>query len=321
MRKKFEVEIPDGTHLDFSRDTHGARRGTLRDDVNNDLVGQAELFEVDDDWDEDWDEDSESEGPDSLLGLAMIAGAGVAAFVGYKAITRAVESGRQKRAEQQAAVEAPVPSPPPAFVPSMRALPPPGWCEDPTGRIRWWDGQQWTEHVRISETSDIATPAEAARSRSHSTPSTEVSAASAHARVSMSSAEWQERARAMLLARAFSEEQRRLLANARIEDADAALLEQQHDLAGLTTQQFSDRISAILDERSGPPEPLALPASGWYDDGFGDLRWWNSRRWTEHVQPATVEAQVHAAAFPSAAPGWYDDGSGRQRWWNGRHWA
>lgn len=44
-RKRFDVEIPDGQHLGFSRDTDGAYRAHLFDDETNDLVGHAELFE------------------------------------------------------------------------------------------------------------------------------------------------------------------------------------------------------------------------------------------------------------------------------------
>lgn len=47
VRKRFDVEIPDGQHLGFSRDTDGAYRAHLFDDETNDLVGHAELFERD----------------------------------------------------------------------------------------------------------------------------------------------------------------------------------------------------------------------------------------------------------------------------------
>lgn len=48
-RKRFDVEIPEGQHLGFSRDTDGAYRAHLFDDQTNDLVGHAELFEGDTD--------------------------------------------------------------------------------------------------------------------------------------------------------------------------------------------------------------------------------------------------------------------------------
>lgn len=45
-KKRFDVEIPDGQHLGFSRGTDGAYRAHLFDDETNGLVGHAELFEV-----------------------------------------------------------------------------------------------------------------------------------------------------------------------------------------------------------------------------------------------------------------------------------
>lgn len=48
-KKRFDVEVPDGQHLGFSRDTDGAYRAHLFDDETNDLVGHAELFEPEDD--------------------------------------------------------------------------------------------------------------------------------------------------------------------------------------------------------------------------------------------------------------------------------
>lgn len=46
---------------------------------------------------------------------------------------------------------------------------------------------------------------------------------------------------------------------------------------------------------------------GWYDDGYGALRWWDGARWTEHVaEPSDAEAPVPGAEpaepEPSAAP-------------------
>ncbi|MGW4272692.1 hypothetical protein ACWEGQ_10060 [Streptomyces seoulensis] len=51
-RKFMLVEFPAGTHLDRSRVSSGGMRGTARDDRDNSLVAQAELFDADDRYDE-----------------------------------------------------------------------------------------------------------------------------------------------------------------------------------------------------------------------------------------------------------------------------
>ncbi|WP_115787453.1 hypothetical protein [Arthrobacter silvisoli] len=64
--------------------------------------------------------------------------------------------------------------------------------------------------------------------------------------ITMTSAEWQERFRVMVLAGALSEDQWRTLANARVEDGDAAFLELQNELGSLTAQQFVERVKMLL---------------------------------------------------------------------------
>ena len=48
------------------------------------------------------------------------------------------------------------------------------------------------------------------------------------------------------------------------------------------------------------------PVAGWYDDGTGQVRWWDGDGWTEHVAPASAmpaEAAAHAApAAPQPVP-------------------
>lgn len=51
-RKFMLVEFPAGTHLDRSRASSGGMRGTARDDRDNSLVAQAELFDADDRYDD-----------------------------------------------------------------------------------------------------------------------------------------------------------------------------------------------------------------------------------------------------------------------------
>lgn len=49
-----------------------------------------------------------------------------------------------------------------------------------------------------------------------------------------------------------------------------------------------------------------MPPAGWYPDPADPRgqRWWSGEAWTEHVAPATVPAQIVAAA---PAPAWEDD--------------
>ncbi|MFJ6837337.1 hypothetical protein [Streptomyces sp. NPDC091209] len=47
-RRFVEGVYPAGTHLDYSRASSNGMRGTVRDDRDNSLIGQAELFDVSD---------------------------------------------------------------------------------------------------------------------------------------------------------------------------------------------------------------------------------------------------------------------------------
>lgn len=76
-RKFMLVEFPAGTHLDRSRASSGGMRGTARDDRDNSLVAQAELFDADDRYDEGY-----RDGLSVLsreVGAASAAGGGTAA--------------------------------------------------------------------------------------------------------------------------------------------------------------------------------------------------------------------------------------------------
>ena len=77
-----------------------------------------------------------------LIGLGALVGL-VGLILLIVGILRGSKSGQPKGAPPIAQVAAPiVPAPAPA------PLPQPGWYDDPRGeaRLRWWDGQQWTEH-------------------------------------------------------------------------------------------------------------------------------------------------------------------------------
>lgn len=42
------------------------------------------------------------------------------------------------------------------------------------------------------------------------------------------------------------------------------------------------------------------PAAGWYDDGTGEVRWWDGDGWTEHVAPASAVPASAADPAPAA---------------------
>lgn len=61
---------------------------------------------------------------------------------------------------------------------------------------------------------------------------------------------------------------------------------------------------------------------GWYDDGHGQQRYWDGKRWTENVLPPEyLEHNALSADTGSAPPGWYDDGHEQQRYWDGKQWT
>ncbi len=49
----------------------------------------------------------------------------------------------------------------------------------------------------------------------------------------------------------------------------------------------------------GMDTPTPITPAGWYDDGHGQLRWWDGSRWTEHTAPlAHQQAQPQRAVAP-----------------------
>ena len=103
-KKRFDVEVPDGQHLGLSRETDGAYRGHLFDNETNELVGHAELHEVDEidahsspviayDTNEDAP-DSEDPG---LLGALALLGVTVAAVMTAEYIKSRRKDKRSKR--------------------------------------------------------------------------------------------------------------------------------------------------------------------------------------------------------------------------------
>ena len=48
------------------------------------------------------------------------------------------------------------------------------------------------------------------------------------------------------------------------------------------------------------PRPITPP--GWYDDGHGQLRWYDGSRWTQHTAPLARPAALQTPARPVAQP-------------------
>ncbi|QBE50368.1 DUF2510 domain-containing protein [Leucobacter triazinivorans] len=197
-----------------------------------------------------------------------------------------------------------------------RAPPPPGWYDDGAGSRRWWDGREWTAHTQgslsASPQSGMIESVDVQVSTNELQHVVEVPI------VTMSSEEWRERARAMLVARAFSEEQWRLLSHARIEDGETALLEWQGQLKNLTPEDFSNRINHVLEARRGQGhQALTAGVSGGSLDerSGGDLP-------PQEMEALLVDrSQAQLPREKTRPPGWYNDHDGRARWWDGSRWA
>ena len=228
-RENFDVEVPEGTHLGFSRDTDGAYRAHLFDDETNELVGHAELFEPEDDYgagyapdpepvyiyvddDREAQREEDNEVADALAALAIL-GVIVAA---QKAAPHV-----KKWWNEQA-------------LPFLRDK-----------RARWFRRRK----ARVEATQEhVTVVAEAAP-----TESNDVFAALDEYRASMSSAEARERFVAALVARLFSEKQLHLLRNARIEDEQGSL-ELASAMDALTPEQLEDGIRAMLEANPTWPD-------------------------------------------------------------------
>lgn len=243
--KKFDVEVPDGQHLGLSRDTEGAYRAHLFDERNN-LVGHAELFETGEDTTDSpyiqyvyvsdstdtksgelTDEELE-EMLKALVGLAMIVATLAAAAaphvkswwhdVAVPVMNSASESARLAAKSARDNAKRTVKSALNTFTGTMR-------------RARG---------AAESETRHVTLPAIAGSS-------IEVADAFEGYRSRLGSAKARERFIGALLARAFSDEQLRLLSNAKFEN-DSDALDLQAAMEKLTPQRVGETLSLMLEK-------------------------------------------------------------------------
>lgn len=222
-RKRFDVEIPDGRHLGFSRDTGGAYRAHLFDDETNELVGHAELFEPEED---EWGESS--------LELA------------YEWTDQSVERDYSLDDLAEALANLVALGILIAAAPHVR-----GWWNEkvlPTvkstsARITWvWKRVARSRPVEEEIVTGELVTAERPRAES----SNDVDLALQKLRIEMSSAEARQRFVAAIVAKAFADEQLRLLRAASIEDGeDSAELDMA--LKELTPERVQDTINWMLE--------------------------------------------------------------------------
>jgi hypothetical protein len=242
--KRYEPIVPDGQHLGTSHDVDGAVTGHLFSDGDNKLQGHAAWREV-----EDPEDDSSSS-------------------YGYEPPRQLTQEEIDRAAELAALM----------ILGIIKGV---QWASP---RVkRWWGTRAapkltsaWQKfrgrNKRAAETVDIghviASPATFVAS------SAGVEIAEAQSKIRMGSAEWERRFRAMLAAGAFRDEQRRILANAEIEDDERLLEAGSSQKQELTPQQFAVRVQAMLEanpsllsDASSAEIVRILKRSGPGDDG------------------------------------------------------
>ncbi|NTW39432.1 MAG: hypothetical protein HGA44_06015 [Cellulomonadaceae bacterium] len=257
VRRRFDVEVPDGQHLGFSRDTDGAYRGHLFDDATNRLVGHADLLEPEED---EWDSDaypygSGSPDPEAReLTPEEIAQAleALAILVLVVASIASAAAPHVRRWWAGAAI-------------SARAAGAKGRSVARASRDHLVDAARstWGRVARTRKTgkaaaSETVTTNESERSAA---TSTELQVAFHDYRARMSSTEARERFVAALLAKAFSDEQMRLLRNVTIEDNGGAVAIGDA-LRPPTPQQIAETVRLMLERNPSLLDEDSLASLG-----------------------------------------------------------
>ena len=212
----YEPIIPKGHHLGTSHEADGAVKGHIFEDGTNALKGHADWVWVDDP-EPSYSYSHTPEPPRQLT-----------------------EEERRIAAELAAVLAA-------LTIEGVK------WA---TPRIaRWWRGaaardikSTWRKVTTLRKSSkDLAARAPSSSSNARFVASsTGAEIAVAESKITMSSAEWEARYQAMLAAGAFTEQQRRILANAQIDDSTPAL-DAESTKEQLTPRQFAGRIARMLE--------------------------------------------------------------------------
>ena len=260
----FEPIIPEGHHLGTSHEVDGAVKGHLFEDGTNALKGHADWVWVD----EPGPEYSTSYTPDP---------------------PRELTKEEKELAEAIAAVV------------TILIIEGVKWAAPRV--TRWWRStavpgikSAWQRVTKPRNAGKGVAGTAKSSSLSGATfvaSSTGVEIAIAESKITMSSAEWDARYQAMLAAGAFTEQQRRILANARIDD-DVPELDAQVAPEQLTPQQFADRIQRMLEAN---PSLLNDETAASVMDVFGSGRTVQS----EYLLPRSEQIrEVHQLPIPEA---------------------
>ena len=212
----YEPIIPKGHHLGTSHEVDGAVKGHIFEDGTNALKGHADWVWVDD--------------PEPSYSYSYTP----------EPPRQLTEEERRIAAELSAAL----------VVLTIKGV---KWAAP--RMARWWRGtaargikSTWRKVTTLRKSSkDLAAGAPSSSSNARFVASsTGVEIAVAESKITMSSAEWEARYQAMLAAGAFTEQQRRILADAQIDDSTPAL-DAESTKEQLTPRQFADRIARMLE--------------------------------------------------------------------------
>lgn len=140
-----------------------------------------------------------------------------------------------------------------------------GWYLDPVNQDlqRYWDGGAWTNHTAPGHHPTTAPanpnppPAIPVATQAHAVPAVTPSVTDGP-RLAMTSDEWQSRVRAYLAAKAISDELLVMITQAHIEDADPAVAHWQSELARLSPEQLTARVTLMLEANPSLRDELPL---------------------------------------------------------------